>query len=151
MSATDELLYLETDASCANCGLRDNRTLTIHHLDQSKPRNEKYDNKILLCHNCHQCHHQGRGPTAKELRDIKRRLIVKILTRPGLNALKLAQRQGAVVAMPFLVNHLIELGYLKYKETMSSWSSEAGTEAYDIDAAYEISSDGRDLLKKWQL
>jgi len=151
MGATDELLYLETDSGCAVCGLRDSRTLTVHHLDQTKPKSEKYDNKILLCHNCHQCHHQGKGPTAKQLHDIKRRLIVKTLTRPGLNALKLAQRQRAVVAMPFLVNHLVELGYLKYKETMSSWASDEDQESNDIDAVYDLSSEGKQLLKKWRL
>ncbi len=68
MRRADELLYIETDGGCASCGLRDSRALTIHHLVQTKPKNENYDNKIILCHNCHQCHHQGKGPTLKELR-----------------------------------------------------------------------------------
>ena len=112
MSATDDLLFAETEGGCANCGLKDSRALTIHHIEQSKPKIEDYDNKIVLCHNCHQCHHEGHEPTAEALKDIKRRLIIKTLTRPGLNALKQAYSRTYVVAMPFLVNHLVEQQYL---------------------------------------
>jgi hypothetical protein len=150
MANVEELLYLETDASCACCGLRDNRALTIHHLEQSEPKNESYDNKILLCHNCHQCHHQDKGPTAVELREIKRRLIVKTLTRPGLNALKEADRRTMVVAIPFLVNHLVEMGYLEFKEKVQWEVGEGGQELLTL-ATYSISDPGRTLLQEWQL
>lgn len=116
----------------------------------SSQRNESYDNKVLLCHNCHQCHHQNKGPTAEELREIKRRLIVKTLTRPGLNALKEANRRNMVVAIPFLVNHLVEMGYLKFNEKVQWEDGEAGQELLTL-ATYSISNAGRDLLEKWQL
>jgi hypothetical protein len=146
-----ELLYMETDGSCALCGLRDSRVLTIHHIHQEKPKNEAYDNKILLCHNCHDSHHLGKGATESTLRDIKRRLIIKTLTRPGLNALKLAYRQGRVVAMPFLVNHLVEYGYLAQAEEVSSLSDDLGSDEIVIDAVYTISAEGGRLLEKWGL
>lgn len=151
MRRTDELLYIETDGGCANCGLRDNRVLTVHHLDPTNPKDESYDNKLLLCHNCHQCHHHRKEPTDKELRDIKRRLITKTLTRPGLNALKLAHRQGAVVAMPFLVNHLVELEYLRYTEPMSTWSHDEHSKENVSEGVYVITAAGKKLLTKWRL
>lgn len=151
MATTDELLYLETDGSCAMCGLRDTRVLTVHHLQQAKPKNEAYDNKILLCHNCHVSHHAKRGATDEDFRDIKRRLIIKTLTRPGLNALKEAYRHGRVVAMPFLVNHLVEFGYLTLQEEVSSWSDDSVHGDSIIDAVYAISDDGGRLLERWKL
>ncbi|WP_431095328.1 hypothetical protein [Polaromonas aquatica] len=152
MARTDDLLYIETEDACANCGLRDVRALTIHHIEQTKPKNENYDNKIVLCHNCHTCHHNGKGPSDDEIRDIKRRLIVKTLTRLGLNALKRAYRNPRVVASPFTVDHLVEWGYLRHVEDLSWCSSDEKEEKeVPIDAAYEISSQGRELLEKWEL
>jgi hypothetical protein len=152
MPQTAELLFLETDGGCANCGLRDARALTIHHLEQTTPKNENYDNKLVLCHNCHQCHHQGKGPSEDDLQDIKRRLIIKTLTRPGLNALKQARRKGSVVAMPFLVNHLVEFGYLEHKQDVSSWSDDdVGPNDNVVEALYAITSEGQSLLDKWKL
>jgi hypothetical protein len=121
MACISELLLVETDGSCANCGLKSDRFLTEHHIEQSNPKNEDYDNRIVLCHNCHQCHHQAKGPSTDQLREIKKRLIVKTLTRSGLNALKEANRKGLVMAMPFLVNHLVEHGYLCLEEN-EVWS-----------------------------
>ena len=158
MSQTDDLLYLETDGGCANCGLRDNRALTIHHLEQLTPKNEDYDNKLILCHNCHQCHHQNKGPSAEELKKIKRRLIIKTLTRIGLNALKRAYRRPVVVAMPFLVEHLIESGYLEHRKDSTIWVEDdnadptiSGPDHVIVDAEYAITSAGRTLLEKWNL
>ncbi len=148
MATTDELLYLETDGSCALCGLRDSRVLTVHHLQQTKPTSEAYDNKILLCHNCHVSHHNGKGASNDLLRDMKRRLVVKTLTRPGLNALKEAYRHGRVVAMPFLVNHLVEFGYLTFKEEGSSLSDDSGHADTIIDAVYIVTNDGSRLLER---
>jgi hypothetical protein len=150
MSDIEELLFLETDGSCASCGLRDRRALTVHHLDQEEPKDEAYDNKVLLCHNCHQCHHQGKGFTVDELRVIKRRLIIKTLTRPGLNALKEAYRRKVVVAMPFLVNHLVEFGYLEYLDCVQSEETGRGEQVV-AQAKYTISSRGRTLLERWGL
>ena len=71
MAKIDDLLLIETDGSCANCGLKSDRALTVHHIEQSAPKNEDYDNKIILCHNCHQCHHQDKGPSAHEIKEIR--------------------------------------------------------------------------------
>ena len=151
MPKTDELLFMETDGACACCGTRDTRALTIHHMEQSSPKDESYDNKIVLCHNCHQCHHDGKGPTKKELREIKRRLIVKSLTQVGLNALKQAYRKPYVVAMPFLVVHLLERRLLKYGEMLSGTQEEGASDDDFIveTASYTITTTGRALLKKW--
>ena len=153
MARTDELLYLETDGACAYCGHKDRRVLTIHHLMQSIPKNEDYDNKLVLCHNCHQSHHQSKGATADELFEIKRSLIIKTLTRPGLNAMKEAYRRTLVVAMPFLVNHLVEFGYLVQGEMIrGEWSSDDNTTPkFIVDAEYTITSQGKALLEKWNL
>jgi hypothetical protein len=151
MPRNDELLFLETDGACAYCGHKDTRALTIHHMIQAVPKIEDYDNKIVLCHNCHQCHHQGKGPTSDELEEIKRRLIIKTLTPLGVNALKYAYRRSRVSAAPFLVNHLIEYGYLMEKEMMSDWSEDASAPSVVITALYAITAEGRTLLEKWGL
>jgi hypothetical protein len=119
-------------------------------MKQSTPKNEDYDNKLVLCHNCHQSHHQSKGPTADELVEIKRRLIIKTLTRAGLNAMKYANRRSAVVAAPFLVNHLVEYGYLIQGEVISEWG-ETPQQNIVIGAAYSITDEGRALLEKWGL
>lgn len=152
MLTADELAYIETEGSCANCGLKNTRALTIHHLDPTPPKDQSYDNKLVLCHNCHQCHHQNKGPIAEHLFEIKKRLIIKTLTRVGVNALKVAARKSGVVANPFLVNHLVEYGYLKHNKDLSSYSDEEikGSDI-TIDAVYTLTATGRGLLSKWQL
>ena len=152
MNFDDQLVYIETEGACANCGLKEARALTIHHLDATEPKSELYDNKIVLCHNCHQCHHQGKGPTKNELNIIKARLIVKTLTRPGLNALKIAARKNGVSASPFMVNHLIEMRYLKHQQDVTTWSDDDSSIGdLVMTAIYEITSEGQKLLKKWKL
>ena len=153
MAKTDDLLFIETDNSCGCCGTRDSRTLTIHHIEQSSPKDESYDNKIVLCHNCHACHHNGKGPTKAEIVEIKRRLIVKSLTQVGLNALKEASRRAHVVAMPFLVSHLVERRLLKFVEMRSGMRDGDPEDNKWIiyTASYEITEAGRELLKKWKL
>lgn len=153
MARTDELLYIETDGGCAYCGHKDSRVLTIHHLEQSATKNEAYDNKLILCHNCHQGYHQGKGATPEELNKIKRRLIIKTLTVPGLNAMKEAYRRAVVTAMPFLVNHLVEQGFLTQGEMQrGEWSLEDNdTPKYIIEAEYTITDRGKALLEKWDL
>ena len=150
MARTDDLLFVETDDSCALCGLKDTRALTIHHIEQSDPKNENYENKIVLCHNCHQCHHQNKGASVDDLKTIKRRLIIKTLTVPGVNALKYAYRKGGVVAMPFLVNHLLELGYLRQGEAIRSDTTDDGIDVI-TDALYALTDEGKELLEKWDL
>ncbi|MCA0215629.1 MAG: HNH endonuclease [Proteobacteria bacterium] len=158
MARTDNLLYIETEDACANCGLRDVRALTVHHIEQSAPKNEDYDNKIVLCHNCHQCHHSGKGPTKAQIEEIKSRLIVKTLTRLGLNALKRAHRGSVVIAMPFTVDHLVEWGYLRHVQDLAFWEEdedepkllETGKQVAS-EAAYAITEKGKRLLEKWKL
>lgn len=151
MPRNDDLLFVETDGACAYCGHKDARALTIHHIIEASPKIEDYDNKIVLCYNCHQCHHQGKGPTSDEIKQIKRRLIMKTLTPLGLNALKYAYRRSAVSAAPFLVNHLVEYRYLTEKEVVSDWSEDASTPNVVISAVYAITTEGRALLDKWGL
>jgi hypothetical protein len=150
MGNVKELLLLETDGSCAACGLRDLRFLTTHHIEQTKPKNEAYDNKIVICHNCHHALNNGKGLTPEDIRDIKRRLIIKTLTRPGLNALKEGYRRGLVIALPFLVNHLVEQGFLVLQEELEIWEEDDGSQA-TIKARYAITPEAMRLLDKWQL
>jgi 5-methylcytosine-specific restriction endonuclease McrA len=37
---------------CRHCGLTDARVLSVHHLDSNRSNN-RLDNLIWLCHNCH--------------------------------------------------------------------------------------------------
>ncbi|HDY87810.1 MAG TPA: HNH endonuclease [bacterium] len=153
MKSIKELLYIETEGSCANCGFKDNRALTIHHLKQSKPKNEAYDNKILLCHNCHHIHTTKKGLSDIELNSIKKRLIIKTLTRPGLNAMKEAYRHKSVYALPFLVNHLIEMGYLYLEVAQCSFTEDELSEdkSYVGTGWYLLTQEGEKLLEKWRL
>lgn len=57
MANIEELLFQETDGSCAYFGIKDYRVLTTHHIVQQEPKDEAYDNKLLLCHNCHHLYH----------------------------------------------------------------------------------------------
>ena len=63
-------------------------------------------------------------PTIQNLRDIKKRLIYETLTQYVINALKEAYRKGFVVAYPFLVNHLIEMGCLRYSDLIMTQSDD---------------------------
>jgi hypothetical protein len=55
-----------------------------------------------------------------------------------------------VAAMPFLVNHLVEMGYLEYQDWISSETSDQGDEVI-AQAKYTISEPGRILLEKWKI
>lgn len=70
MANTEEMVFGETDGSCAYCGIKDYRVLTIHHIIQQEPKDELYDNKIVLCHNCHHLYHENKGPTIDDLKNI---------------------------------------------------------------------------------
>jgi len=140
-------LYGETDDACAICGIRGPERLTVHHID-ANPANNVYENMIVLCHNCHQQHHQGKGLESGKIEDRKRHLIIKTLTQYGLNALKLADRNDfGVVAMPFLLYHLVDLGFMTKEETSSTYGDE-NTEV-ELDVRFAITTRGRDLLRRW--
>lgn len=43
---------------CARCSFEDKRVLAVHHIDQNK-KNNKVENLVWLCHNCHHEIHYG--------------------------------------------------------------------------------------------
>ena len=149
MSKVDDLIQAETDGSCAYCGIRDQRVLTVHHINQRKPKDESYGNKILLCHNCHQLYHQKKGPSLNDLRAIKRRLIGKTLTKQGVNALKEAYRSGIVSASPYIVNHLVEMQLLK--QVRPHFVHEVDEKKTVGTAIYELTPGGKAFTEKWRL
>lgn len=65
--------------------------------------------------------------------------------------MKEAYRRGRVLAMPFLVNHLVELQYLKQDQIQSSWSDDEDGQEGIIDAWYLLTPGGKQLLEKWNL
>ena len=139
-------LYSETDDACAICGLRGVRVLTIHHIDGDSANNS-YDNMIVLCHNCHHQHHQDKGLSEERIRERKQHLILKTLTQYGLNAMKIADRNNfGVVAMPFLLYHLVDLGYLTKEENQMGYGDQE-----DATARFAITEKGRELLRRWFL
>jgi coproporphyrinogen III oxidase-like Fe-S oxidoreductase len=139
-----EQLFVETDDSCAICGLRGIGVLTEHHIDGDRSNNT-YDNLIVLCHNCHHAHHQDKGLSTQQIEDRKRHLIQKTLTTYGLNAMKIASRNNfGVVAMPFLLYHLVDTGYMTKEEEQMGYG-----EQEDATARFAITERGRSLLSKW--
>ncbi len=140
----DDLVYLETDDSCALCGIRGIALLGIHHMDENRANNV-YENLIVLCHNCHTRFHQGGGVSAGQIRDRKRHLIHKTITTYGLSAMKSSSRNNyGVVAMPFLLYHVVDLGYMKKEETQMGYG-----EQDDATARFSITDRGRKLLADW--
>jgi hypothetical protein len=162
----NDRLYQETDDSCGLCGLPGPDVLGIHHIDGNSGNNV-YENTIVLCHNCHRRFHDGKGVTEEHIRGRKKHLIHKTLTTYGLNALKIADRHGAgVVAMPFLLHHLVELGYLESRETVMDYSGNARlfkgqgyvSQGFDMNAPgaeikalarFEITPLGVSVLQEW--
>ena len=139
----EDQLYGEVDDSCAICGSRDNQALTIHHIDRDRTNNA-YDNQIVLCHNCHTRYHNDKGISELQIRDRKRHLITKTVTTYGLNALKIADRNGSgVIAIPFLLYHLVDLGFMTKEETQMSYGDIEAT------ARFSITTNGKALLSKW--
>jgi hypothetical protein len=151
MADIKETLFSETEGACAYCGIKDYRILTIHHIVQSEPKDESYDNKIVLCHNCHHIYHEQKGPSLEDLITIKKRLIYKTLTQQGINTLKEVYRKGLVVASPYLVNHLVEMQLLEYSEPLSSLGDDETNISVDIDAIYKLTDRGKKFVEKWNL
>lgn len=145
MSNTEEMLFQETDGSCAYCGIKDYRILTTHHIVQHEPKDESYDNKLILCHNCHHLYHTDKGPSLEDLQNIKKRLIAKTLTQQGINALKTSYRKGIVFAAPYLINHLVELNLMNFKEPHMTYDSQD----HVIQGIYELTEKGRNFCEKW--
>ncbi len=140
----EDWLYIETDDSCAICGIRGTQILTIHHIDNNHSNNV-YDNTIVLCHNCHNQHHQDKGLTREQIENRKRHLIQKTLTQYGLNAMKIADRNKfGVIAMPFLLYHLVQLKYMTKEENQMGYGDQK-----DATARFAITGCGSRLLSKW--
>lgn len=118
--------------------------MTIHHID-GDDSNDLYDNLIVLCHNCHHQYHSKKGLTKQEIVDRKRRLIAKSLTAYGLNAMKIAERnQFGVVAMPFLLYHLLDLGYMIKEEAQMGYGKQR-----EATVRFAITKEGKALLRNW--
>ena len=148
MPDISQLLVEEADGACAYCGIKDYRILTEHHIVQVEPKDQSYDNRIILCHNCHHLYHQGKGPSKADIKRIKKRLICKILTQQGINAIKESCRKGRVLAAPYLVNHLIELGYMRQTEIMGTVGDDTWDNNIIADAIYELTDDGKAFAQK---
>ncbi len=134
-----EVLYVEVDDCCGWC--RDSSNLTIHHLDGNHDNNA-YDNQLVLCRSCHDGHHNTADPTAQSLADRKRHLITRTLTPYGVSALKTASRNGeGVITFPFLLWHLVELGYMTKEETQMTYGEIEAT------ARFSATDGGKRLVK----
>jgi len=144
MNKKDRSHYIETDDSCAICGSRGLNILSEHHIDSNKS-NTNYDNCIVLCHNCHHAYHNHKGLSLAEIKRRKKHLIQKTITTYGLNAMRIAERNNGVVALPFLLHHLISMGYMTQEEGIMDY----GSEIMDATARFAITDSGRALLKKW--
>lgn len=137
----EDRLRQEASNACALCGYKEYKSLTTHHIDGDNTHTD-YENEIILCYNCHSKHHQHpEYLTTEEIRDCKRQLILKTVTQYGLNALKLAKRQAeGFIAMPFLVWHLVDLGYIEPKEPHSSYGK------VDISQRFILTAKGQNIL-----
>ena len=140
----EDWLYSETDDTCAICGIKGTQILTVHHIDDNHSNNV-YDNTIILCYNCHTQYHQNKGLTREQIDNRKRHLIQKTLTQYGVNAMKISDRNNfGVVAMPFLLYHLVQLGYMTKEESQMGYGDQE-----DATARFAITESGRELLRKW--
>jgi|SRR3989344_4434705 len=150
-----ERAYIETEYSCAYCGIKDKKSLTIDHIDGRKNKNSlSYDNLIVLCHNCHY-QKTNKKIEIEEIKKIKKVLLYKTLTVFGINALKMASRnEYGVAATPFLLMHMVEMGMLKKEETICE-EIELGTESGKLlnkivsEARFIITEEGERIYKKW--
>lgn len=145
--STKEILFLETSYSCAYCGIRQIENLTIHHID-GNPQNNKYDNQIVLCHNCHHRCENKKGISLKNIKEKKKILIYKTLTQYGVNALKMAYRNDfGIIALPFLLYHLVDMGYMTKQEEQMGYGD--GNKYTEVTVRFEITSEGKALYEKW--
>lgn len=150
------ILYEESGYQCAHCGHREGLDLTIHHL---KPRSQggptEYGNLIVLCHNCHHRVEQTHTLNPRDLRRIKEYLVHRLFTQAGVNALKIAYRNPLkkVVVAPYLVQHLVDMGFLEFDEDVSSvtWEDEPELKAAEIVtlATYTLTNKGSDIAEQW--
>ena len=143
---TPDILFYETDNSCALCGARNARILEVHHIDENR-ENNAYDNLIVLCNPCHTSYHRpsSHEPTMEQIENRKRNLIHKTLTTFGLNAMKIAARNKfGVLGFPYMLYHLCELGYMTKEEAQMGYE-----EIEDVTARFAITEHGENVLNKW--
>lgn len=150
-----ERAYIETEYSCAYCGIKDKKSLTIDHIDGRKNDNSfSYDNLIVLCHNCHY-QKTSKKIRIEEIKKIKKVLLFKTLTVFGVNALKMANRnEYGITAMPFLLMHMVEMGMLKEEEVIceeTEYSIENGKVINSLvsEARFTITKEGKRIYGKW--
>ena len=58
------LLRTKTVKICKRCGIEDSRLLAVHHLDENH-QNNKVDNLVWLCYNCHFLVHKDKNEKKK--------------------------------------------------------------------------------------
>lgn len=63
-SYRDILLRTKVSQVCRRCKIDDKRILAVHHLDRNR-QNNKVDNLIWLCHNCHYLLHHDKEEDKK--------------------------------------------------------------------------------------
>ncbi len=146
-----DLVLKEAGFQCPYCGHRDGLNLTIHHIQRERDGGKtEYNNLIALCFNCHNRVDETRTIPDKDIRRLKRHLVQKSLTQPGVNALKVAHKdESGVVAHPFLVQHLVDANLLDYIEYQMSYSTDEGET--EVTALYRITAEGREIVKQWIL
>ena len=107
-----------------------------------------YDNLIVMCEQCHVQHNQGKEPDTAAIKERKRHLIRKTLTRYGVNALKMAARRRiGVVGFPYMLHHLVELRYLAEEEPQMGYS--VGDDYLDVTVRFTITPSGKRLEADW--
>ena len=146
-----DLVLQEAGYQCAYCGHRDGLNLSMHHIERERDGGSTdFYNLIALCFNCHNRVDETNSITDKEIRRLKRHLVHRRLTQPGVNALKLAhENRGGVIALPFLVQHLLDEDLLNYVDYQMA--TDTATGEIEITALYTITDKGIDLLEKWIL
>jgi len=147
-----DILYMETDDSCGLCGNKGKENLTIHHID-GNDSNNVYDNQIVLCRNCHCRFHEKKSITENDIIERKKHLIEKTLTQPGVAAIKIAYRNKfGVSAIPFLVYHLVDMGYLVKEETIGWVIEDVGEgkgKKVESNVLYKLTDEGKRIYETW--
>jgi hypothetical protein len=143
----EDVIFGEVENACAYCGQHGRENLTVHHIDGKKNNNE-YDNQIVLCHNCHHRLTSNKGISHADIVILKTVLIMKTLTQYGINAIKICyRRDSGILAHPYLVYHLVDLGYMDEKETQMFYGS--GKEEIKATVRFVITEKGKQLYENW--
>jgi len=153
-----ERAYHETGYKCARCGQHNRKALNIDHINGDR-EDSRYENLIALCYSCHQQKTNEEGVDIEEVRELKAQLIYQTLTPYGVNMLKVAYRNelGAVVGVPSLVNHLVEIGLFQEAERPMEWNLDYTTdEGQNIKAKipaqviYTMTPRGLEFYETWK-